>query len=181
MWKKYLQRFLIVFFSATFVVVLLVGIVRARKNTQSNLVQPVAESPQGNSTPGVGTVTTNTTNTATNTTTAGNTTANATSTNTTKNVAPTTSTPASSTKSATGTGYSTPWGTVTVAVQVENGKLVSVDTKSYPDSPPSVYARSYLISQAIAVGNANIQGVSGATYTSLAFQRSLESALAKVR
>lgn len=177
MWKKYLQRFLIVFFSATFVVVLLIGIVRARKNTQSNLVQPVAESPQGNSTPGVGTVTSNTTNT----TAVANTTANVTSTNSTTNTAPTTSTPASSTKSATGTGYSTPWGTVTVAVQVENGKLISVDTKNYPDSPPSVYARSYLISQAIAAGNANIQGVSGATYTSLAFQRSLESALAKVR
>lgn len=77
----------------------------------------------------------------------------------------------------TGTTYGTPFGQVTVAIDVSNGKLISVDTPDYPDSGPSIYARPYLIDQALSTGSANIQGVSGATYTSFAFQHSLESAI----
>jgi hypothetical protein len=50
-----------------------------------------------------------------------------------------------------------------------------------PNSPPSVYAEPYLVQQALALGTANIQGVSGATYTSLAFKSSLESALSQAK
>jgi hypothetical protein len=70
---------------------------------------------------------------------------------------------------------------VTVAITMQGGKLIAIDTPKYPDSPPSQYARSRLIAQALAAGSANIQGVSGATYTSLAFTRSLESALTQVK
>jgi hypothetical protein len=48
-----------------------------------------------------------------------------------------------------------------------------------PNSPPSVYAEPYLVQQALSAGSANIQGVSSATYTSIAFKSSLESAIAK--
>lgn len=67
-----------------------------------------------------------------------------------------------------------------MAIAIQGGKLVAVSTPDYPNSPPSQYAHSQLIAQALAAGSANIQGVSGATYTSLAFTRSLESALSQV-
>ncbi len=85
------------------------------------------------------------------------------------------------TQQYTGDSYRTPWGNVTVSITATNKKVTAIDTPSYPHSGPSVYAREELISQAIASGSANIQGVSGATYTSLAFAKSLESALAKIQ
>lgn len=80
-------------------------------------------------------------------------------------------------KTYTGTTYRIPWGNVTVSIDVQGGKLIAVQTPDIPDSPPSQYAQPILIQQALRAGSANIQGVSGATYTSLAFERSLESAL----
>lgn len=50
-------------------------------------------------------------------------------------------------------------------------------TPDYLESELSVYARPYLIEQALRAKSANIQGVSGATYTSIAFQYSLESTI----
>ena len=78
-----------------------------------------------------------------------------------------------------GNSYQTPYGNVVAAVEVKAGKIVGVTMPKVPDSPPSVYAQPYLVDQALKAGNANIQGVSGATYTSIAFKSSLESALAK--
>ncbi len=88
-------------------------------------------------------------------------------------------TPAGKSGTLSGSVVYTPWGPVEVSATIANGTLTAVDTPQYPDSPPSVYAKSYLIRQAIAAGSANIQGVSGATYTSAAFAKSLENALAK--
>ena len=68
---------------------------------------------------------------------------------------------------------------MSVQITVQSGKIISVTTPSYPNSGPSTRAHSTLIQQAIQANSANIQGVSGATYTSLAFEKSLESALAK--
>jgi hypothetical protein len=65
------------------------------------------------------------------------------------------------------------------SVSVANGKITAVSMPTIPNSPPSVYAEPYLVQQALAAGSANIQGVSGATYTSIAFKSSLESAIAK--
>lgn len=79
---------------------------------------------------------------------------------------------------ARGNAYQTPWGDLVTAIQVKDGKVVSVDIPQLPDSPPSLQAKAYLIDQALRSGGANIQGVSGATITSRAFMSSLESAIA---
>lgn len=79
----------------------------------------------------------------------------------------------------TGQVFGTRYGNVGVSITIQNGKIVSVDTPSYPSSPPSVGARDSLLAQAISANSANIQGVSGATITSIAFQQSLESALSQ--
>lgn len=79
----------------------------------------------------------------------------------------------------TGDGYQTPWGSATASVTVKAGKIIAVSMPAIPPSPPSVYAEPYLVDQALKAGSSNIQGVSGATYTSIAFKSSLESAIAK--
>lgn len=133
---RILQRILIFGFSATFLALLVTGIVRVRQHGE------VAErTPRAASTAAVPTAQSNS-------------------------------------GGVTGQSYDTPWGPVSVSVVVSGSKIASIETPDYPDSDPSVQARSTLIRQAIKAGNANIQGVSGATYTSLAFKRSLENALA---
>jgi len=88
---------------------------------------------------------------------------------------------AGATVSITGKTYQTPYGNVTAAIQVKDGKVVGVTMPQVPNSPPSIYAEPYLVDQALKAGGANIQGVSGATYTSLAFKSSLESAIAQAK
>ena len=83
--------------------------------------------------------------------------------------------------SFTGKTYQTPYGTVAVSIQVKDGKIVAVTMPQVPNSPPSTYAKPILIDQALKAGSANIQGVSGATYTSLSFKASLESAIAEAK
>ena len=154
MFLRFLRKFLPVFFIGTFLVILVVGFFRARSQQISLDVQPISPTPTPTPTPVPPTTTA-------------------------------TSTPSSSATpkpvraSYTGTTYRIPWGNVTVSIDVLNGKLVGVQTPDIPDSPPSQYAQPLLIQQALQAGSANIQGVSGATYTSLAFERSLESALVK--
>ena len=86
---------------------------------------------------------------------------------------------ASAAQTFTGKAISTPWGNTVASIVVKDGKVINATMPQVPNSPPSTYAEPYLIDQAIRTGNANIQGVSGATYTSIAFKSSLESALAK--
>lgn len=81
-------------------------------------------------------------------------------------------------KTFAGKTYQTPWGNVVASITVTNGKITGVTMPQVPPSPPSQYAEQFLVAQALAAGSANIQGVSGATYTSLAFKSSLESAIA---
>ncbi|MBI3634086.1 MAG: FMN-binding protein [Candidatus Yonathbacteria bacterium] len=81
--------------------------------------------------------------------------------------------------SFTGNTYQTPYGNVVAAIEVKGGKIIAVTMPKVPNSPPSIYAQPYLVNQALKAGNANIQGVSGATYTSIAFKSSLESAIVK--
>lgn len=92
-----------------------------------------------------------------------------------------TQTNGSATLTFAGKTYQTPYGNVSAAIKVKNGKIVAVTMPSLPDSPPSHYAQPILIDQALKAGSANIQGVSGATYTSNAFKLSLESALAQAK
>lgn len=78
-----------------------------------------------------------------------------------------------------GNEYHTPYGNVVAAIEVKGGKIVAVTMPKVPNSPPSIYAESHLVDQALKAGGASIQGVSGATYTSIAFKSSLENAIAK--
>ncbi len=84
---------------------------------------------------------------------------------------------ASETVSAVGKSYDTPWGKLVTSIKVKDGKIVSVEIPTLPDSPPSVYAKPILINETLKAGSANVQAVTGATITSNAFKASLESAL----
>ena len=66
-----------------------------------------------------------------------------------------------------------PWGVMGIEVTVSGGKWTAIKTPSIPDSPPSYYAVTYLVQQALAAQSAQIVGVSGATYTSNAFRDDL--------
>ena len=85
---------------------------------------------------------------------------------------------ASETVSAVGKSYDTPWGKLVTSIKVRDGKIVSVEIPTLPNSPQSVYAKPILIDETLKAGSANVQAVTGATITSNAFKASLESALA---
>jgi uncharacterized protein with FMN-binding domain len=76
------------------------------------------------------------------------------------------------------------YGPVQVQVTVKNGKVTAVQATQYPSSDPrdaqiNAYAIPQLNSEAVAAGNARIDSVSGATYTSQGYISSLQSALDK--
>jgi len=136
LFTKNLEKFLIFFFTGVSVVLIVMGVARAKKPTS------LAAAPAPTPTP-----------------------------------APQTSTLGATT--ITGSAYQTPWGSASASITVKGGQVVAVSMPSVPNSPPSIYAEPYLIDQALKAGSANIQGVSGATYTSIAFKSSLQSALAQ--
>lgn len=141
--QKNLQKFLVFFFTATSVVLVIVGITRSKSGALS--VTPVSPEQKPATT------------------------------------LPETSTPNLAKQSTTFTGktYQTPWGNVVASISVTNGKITGVTMPQVPNSPPSQYAEPYIIQQALKTGSANIQGVSGATYTSIAFKSSLEDAIVR--
>ena len=170
-WKKYLQNILTLTFIGIFFLVLGLGILRYKKQQISDAIKPINTATKTNS---VASNTTASNSTINSSQTSNNTTAQA-PTNTVTN-----STTTKPTKTLfDGAVYETPFGPVGVSITVSNKKIVEVSTPTYPDSPPSIYAQSELVAQALAANSSNIQGVSGATYTSLAFSRSLESAISK--
>ena len=78
------------------------------------------------------------------------------------------------------------YGTVQVEAIVQGGKLTDVQFLQYPNShSTSVYinqqAMPYLTQEAVQAQSANVNIISGATFTSMAFQQSLASALAKAK
>jgi len=85
------------------------------------------------------------------------------------------------TKTVTGPTVSTRWGPVQVQITVANGKLTAVTALQLPTGGRSgrisSSAEPLLRTQALAAQSAAIDGVSGATYTSTAYARSLQSAL----
>src|SRR3954469_24714172 len=90
----------------------------------------------------------------------------------------------SATKTYTGDAATTRYGPVQVQVTVKNGAVTSVAATDYPMSDPrdaqiNSYAIPQLNSEAASAGNANIDMVSGATYTSEGYLSSLQSALDK--
>ena len=80
----------------------------------------------------------------------------------------------------------TRWGPVQVAVTIANGKVTNVTTLTSPnDKQKSISinnrATPILRSEALSVQSANIDSVSGATYTSEGYAQSLQSALDQAR
>ncbi|GAA1958541.1 FMN-binding protein [Kitasatospora viridis] len=88
----------------------------------------------------------------------------------------------SDTKTVTGSAIDTRYGPVQVRITVTGGKLTKVDVLQYPtesnrDVEINTFAIPQLNQEAITAGNANIDSVSGATYTTDGYTRSLQSAL----
>jgi uncharacterized protein with FMN-binding domain len=75
---------------------------------------------------------------------------------------------------------------VQVRVTVTNGKVTKAQAVVYPqnnsrDQQINAYAVPTLNQEAVQAGNANIDMVSGATYTSTGYIQSLQSALDKAK
>jgi uncharacterized protein with FMN-binding domain len=86
------------------------------------------------------------------------------------------------TQTATGSAFQFRFGVVQVAVTVEGDQIVDVQAVQLPDGDRHSAAISQevepiLRESALAVDSADIDVVSGATYTSLAYAYSLQSAL----
>lgn len=82
----------------------------------------------------------------------------------------------------TGQVAQTAYGPLQVAVEVSGGSISKVSVLQYPDSSPrdaqiNSYALPILVDETVKAGSADIQMVSGATYTSNGYQQSLQSAL----
>ncbi len=82
----------------------------------------------------------------------------------------------------TGSAADAYYGTVQVAAVISGGKITDVKFLQYPDThSTSVFinqqAMPYLTQEAVQAQSANVNIVSGATETSMAFQKSLGSAL----
>ncbi|MFF4348398.1 FMN-binding protein [Streptomyces sp. NPDC001530] len=92
------------------------------------------------------------------------------------------STKSTGTKTVTGETVQTRWGPVQVRVTLKNGKITDVTAVTYPtENPKDQEINSYAIPQlrreALAAQSAQIDSVSGATYTSDGYKQSLQSAL----
>ncbi|MEU3341501.1 FMN-binding protein [Streptomyces sp. NPDC006668] len=90
------------------------------------------------------------------------------------------------TKTVTGSTVQTRWGPVQVKITLKSGKLTDVTAVQYPTDNPrdqeiNTYALPRLRSEALQAQSANIDTVSGATYTSDGYRQSLQSALDSAR
>lgn len=84
-----------------------------------------------------------------------------------------------------GDAINTRFGPVQVQITVANGKMTAVQAIVYPqensrDQEINSYAIPQLNAEAAQAGNANIDMVSGATYTSDGYINSLQSALDRI-
>lgn len=92
--------------------------------------------------------------------------------------------PAAGAKTVTGDAVDTRYGPVKVAVTFSGKKITKIQVVEYPtetgrDQEINSYAIPQLNQQAMSAQSANIDGVSGATYTSEGYQQSLQSAIDK--
>jgi uncharacterized protein with FMN-binding domain len=74
------------------------------------------------------------------------------------------------------------WGNVQVAAVYKGGKMVDVQVLQYPDSHNrsvaiNQYALPILINDSLGSQSANVNNISGATYTSYSYAQSLQSAI----
>lgn len=98
--------------------------------------------------------------------------------------APPTSPAPATTRTLTGDPIDNQFGTVQVRVTMRGNQITAVQALQMPyDHQQSAYisqqAEPYLRQEALAAQSANIQIVSGATYTSESYAQSLQSALSK--
>lgn len=98
----------------------------------------------------------------------------------------TTSTQTQSSKSGviTGDTAQTQWGPVQVQITVSGGQITAAKALQFPNGDRrsqsiSQQAVPYLIQQTLTTKSANVVGVSGASYTSDGWRRSLASARSK--
>jgi uncharacterized protein with FMN-binding domain len=82
----------------------------------------------------------------------------------------------------TGSAVQIPFGIVQVQVTIQNGKITDVAALQMPSydrhsQEVSQYAAPRLRSEVLAAQSAQINSISGATYTSYAYAQSLQSAL----
>jgi uncharacterized protein with FMN-binding domain len=92
--------------------------------------------------------------------------------------------PAGTNGTFTGDPIDTPYGTMQVAAVIANGRLTNVTVLRHTDvggrsAQIDASALPILKSEAVSAHGANIDVVSGATYTSQGYARSLQSALDK--
>ncbi|MGW3663415.1 FMN-binding protein [Streptomyces sp. NPDC005141] len=86
------------------------------------------------------------------------------------------------TRTVTGDTVQTRWGPVQVRITLKNGRITEVTAVAYPSENPrdqeiNSYAIPQLRREALAAQSAGFDSVSGATYTSDGYKRSLQSAL----
>ena len=101
---------------------------------------------------------------------------------------PTTTTTAvpSAARSATGVASNYSYGILSVKVSASGSNITNISIASIDDggNPRSAYidqaSLPLLEQQALSAQSANIQGVSGASYTTAGFEQSLQSALSKL-
>jgi uncharacterized protein with FMN-binding domain len=91
---------------------------------------------------------------------------------------------AATTKTITGDSVDTRWGPVQVQITVTDGKITAANAIVYPqnngrDQQINSYAIPQLNQETLAASSAQIDMVSGATYTSEGYLGSLQSALDK--
>jgi uncharacterized protein with FMN-binding domain len=86
------------------------------------------------------------------------------------------------TTTVTGSAASTRYGPVRVAITTHGGTITEVSVLEYPNSDSrdveiNNYALPILVQETIDAQSANVDMVSGATFTSIGYQQSLQSAL----
>ncbi len=89
---------------------------------------------------------------------------------------------AAASTTVTGDTVQTRWGPVQVEVSVAGSQITGVSVLQYPDDNPqdvqiNDYALPILVDATMTAQGADIDMVSGATYTSTGYQQSLQSAL----
>jgi uncharacterized protein with FMN-binding domain len=87
-------------------------------------------------------------------------------------------------KTVTGAAWPTIYGPVQVRITVSGGRITAVTAIEYPsgtsrDTQINQFAIPQLNAETLAAGNAQIDAVSGATYTSQGYIGSLQNALDK--
>jgi uncharacterized protein with FMN-binding domain len=98
----------------------------------------------------------------------------------------TTSTASETTRSAVGSDIQYQYGDIEVKVTMTGSKITDVSVASLNVTDPrsesiDEYAIPELRSEALQAQSANIDGVSGASYTSAAYEQSLQSAIDKLK